>query len=429
LFARLRRLFAAPWSSRRRVVLSAAVLLGLAAGAAYGGRALWLEHHFRAAERAQERRNFRAAVAHLAPYLAAYPDSGPAHFLAARTARRAGRLDEGDAHLDVCRRLNYRPDDVDLERVLVKVRRGEPHFDAYLRGQVEHGHPDSLLILEVLMDDYLRNYSLLDALWAMNQYLERRPDEVAVLLGRAFVWEKIFAYGDAERDYRRALEIDPDNEDGRRRFAELLLMRRGSPEEAAAEYERLRARDPDNPAYVLGLARCRRQAGRLDAARGLLAELLERDPHFPGTRTEMGRVAADEERTGEAIDWLKKAIADAPRDRVAYSTLLNCLRLAGREEEERACRKTLDQLDADLKRVDDLTRAALNRPYDPDLRCELGVLFLRNGEEAEGLRLLGLALEQDPGHREAHRALATWFEGKGQPERAAPHRRFAPREP
>jgi len=57
------------------------------------------------------------------------------------------------------------------------------------------------------------------------------------------------------------------------------------------------------------------------------------------------------------------------------------------------------------------------------LRCELGVLFLRNGEEAEGLRWLGLALEQNPAHAAAHRALAEHFEAKGRSDLAAAHRR------
>jgi Tfp pilus assembly protein PilF len=424
LLTRLARLLRAPWSTRRRALLSALALLALA----YGGRAAWLEYHFRAAERAQERRDFGAARDHLARYLAAYPASGRAHFLAARAARRAGDLDEAEAHLAACRRLDYRPDDVTLERVLLAVGRGEPAGEDYLRECVERGHPDSLLILEVLTDAYLRNYRLLDALAAMNRYLERRPDSVPMLLGRAFVWEKIYAYADAESDYRRALALDPDNEAARRRFAELLLARRGTPDEAAAEYERLHERRPDDPAYLLGLARCRRQAGQTDEARRLLARLLEIDAHYPGALAEMGRVAADGGRTREAIDWLKKATADAPHDRVAYSALANCLRLAGDQEEERACRATLERLDADLRRMDELTREALSRPYDPALRCELGVLFLRNGEEAEGLRWLGLALERDPAYRDAHRALADYFEGKGQPDLAAPHRRLAPKD-
>jgi Tfp pilus assembly protein PilF len=428
LFASPRKLLAAAWSTRRRAVGSAALLLALAGVAVYAGRTLWLEHHFRAAERAEERRDFAAARDHLEPYLAAYPDSGPAHFLAARNARRDGHPDEAVSHLEACRQMHYRPQDVDLERVLLKVQRGE-RLDDYLRERVEHNDPESVLILEVLADVYLRNYRLWDALWGLDRYLELRPADVKALVGRAFVWEKLNSFADAERDYRRALEIDPDNDAARLRFADLLLNRRGTPDQAAPEYERLRERDPDNPAYLLGVAGCRRKAGRLGEARQLLATLLRQHPHYPGALTEMGRVALDDGQPAEAIDWLHKAIQAAPTDRVAYSTLLNCLRLTGREQEERDCRVVLERLDADLKRIDELTRAALGRPYDPDLRCELGILFLRNGEEAEGRRWLGLALEQDPGHNGAHRALAEHFEAKGKPDLAAPHRRFVPKEP
>ncbi len=395
-----------PWASRRRSAVSILILGGLTAGAAYGGRALWLQHHFRAAEEAQERRDFQTALVDLQPYLAAYPESGPAHFLAARSERRAGRLTEAEAHLDTCRRLRYRPDDVDLERVLIKVRQGEPDLEPYLRERVDQGHPDTLLILEVLIDHYLHNYCLADALGAMNQYLEHRPDDVAVLLGRAFVWERFFSWDEAERDYRQALALDPAHLEGRRRFAELLLTHRGTPDEAAAEYERLLQQGSDNPADQLGLARCRREGGRLDEARRLLTDLLARQSHFPGARTEMGRVAAAEGQTQEAITWLRQANAETPRDRVAATTLLNCLRLAGRDEEERVCRQTLDQLDADLKRMDELSQRALKHPYDADLRYELGILFLRNGEEAEGVRWLKLALERNPAHARARQALA-----------------------
>jgi len=449
LFARFWRLFRPLWSTRRRAVLSAVLSVVLVAGTAYGGRALWLEHHFRAAEQAAERRDFDGARDHLTSFLAAYPDSDRGHFLAGRVERRAGHFDDARRHLDVCREHHYRQEAVDLERLLLFLQsgRGEVAAADRLRGLIEQNHADSLLILEVLIDYYLRNYRLHDALWGLDRYLASQPDDVPALLGRAFVHEKLFAFSDADADYRRALAVDPDNEGARRRFAELLLNRTGTPDEAAAEYLRLRERRPEEPAYQLGLARARRSGGQLDEARQLLTDLLRLQPHYPGALTEMGRVAADEGKWEEAIDWLHKAIAEAPRDRVAYSTLLNCLHQldrgkdkseehkntakalkqgsgdTGRAKEERDCRETLDRLDADLKRIGKLTLAALSDPYNVEVRYELGVLFLRNGEEAEGLRWLGLALEQDPGHAGAHRALAEHFEAKGRPDLAAPHRR------
>jgi hypothetical protein len=37
----------------------------------------------------------------------------------------------------------------------------------------------------------------------------------------------------------------------------------------------------------------------------------------------------------------------------------------------------------------------------------------------------GLALEHNPVHQQAHRALADHYEKKGQPDQAAPHRRYS----
>jgi Tfp pilus assembly protein PilF len=57
------------------------------------------------------------------------------------------------------------------------------------------------------------------------------------------------------------------------------------------------------------------------------------------------------------------------------------------------------------------------------LRCEGGILFLNNGEEQEGVRWLRQALRLDPANRQAHEALADYYQRIGQPELAARHRR------
>ena len=205
-----------------------------------------------AAEQANERRDFDSARDHLTPYLAAYPDSGPGHFL-------AGRVDAAPA-ISMTRSGTWRfvvvftivPRPSIWSDCCSRWARGQTDTADYLRELVEQKHADSLLILEVLIDFYLRDYRLFDGLWGLTEYLAQRPDDVPALLGRAFVWEKIFSFADAETDYRQALAIDPNNEGARRRFAELPLECRGTPDEAAAEYQRLRERHPDEPAYILG---------------------------------------------------------------------------------------------------------------------------------------------------------------------------------
>jgi Tfp pilus assembly protein PilF len=71
----------------------------------------------------------------------------------------------------------------------------------------------------------------------------------------------------------------------------------------------------------------------------------------------------------------------------------------------------------------------LKSPRDPALRVEAAAIFLRSGEEQEGLRWLDMALHLDGGYRPAHQALADYFERHGQPERAAHHRRLARAQP
>ena len=47
----------------------------------------------------------------------------------------------------------------------------------------------------------------------------------------------------------------------------------------------------------------------------------------------------------------------------------------------------------------------MQKPGDASLRCEGGLLFLRNGERAEGIRWLQLALRLDPAYQPARKAL------------------------
>jgi Tfp pilus assembly protein PilF len=411
--------------SPRRTLVAALLILGLAAAGYAGGRALWLEHHLRAAAEALDRHDYRRAEDHLAPCLAAAPSSPRAHFLAARAARATSHWDEAEDHLRACARLGWPEDAVTLERVLLQVQRGEHRFVPYLRTRLAQGDPETLAILEVLTDEYVRTYRLRDALDTLGAYLERRSDDVQALVGRGRVWEQLFHFADAERDYRRAVEVDPDNDEARGRLAETLLVR-GTPGEAAEHFERLLARRPDGPPLLFGLARARRREGRTDEARRLLGRVLEREPAHVGALTELGRLALDEGDPAEAEGLLRRAVAAAPDDVPAHAALYDCLRLAGGEE-ARACGEKLQRLRADLERIDALTREVGKRPDEPGPRSELGVLFLRHGEEEKGVRWLTLALELDPGYVPAHQALAAYFERTGQPERAAYHRRFAPR--
>src|SRR5207248_3033074 len=105
-------------------------LLGLAAYA--GGWHAWALYHYRAAERAAARAQFGLAYDHLQKYLAVWPDSGAAHMLAARAARRADRYQEADRHIKACKRLHWVPEEIELEQALGYVQQGDmSRFEGY----------------------------------------------------------------------------------------------------------------------------------------------------------------------------------------------------------------------------------------------------------------------------------------------------------
>jgi Tfp pilus assembly protein PilF len=53
----------------------------------------------------------------------------------------------------------------------------------------------------------------------------------------------------------------------------------------------------------------------------------------------------------------------------------------------------------------------------------MGMIFLRNGREKDGVAWLQTALQVDPSHAATHQALADYFERKGMKSEAAEHRR------
>jgi Flp pilus assembly protein TadD len=74
-----------------------------------------------------------------------------------------------------------------------------------------------------------------------------------------------------------------------------------------------------------------------------------------------------------------------------------------------------------LKRAAELARAISASPHDPELRREIGELFLRNGRETEGVRWLESALRARPDHAPTHKVLAAYYERIGRPDLARQH--------
>ena len=77
--------------------------------------------------------------------------------------------------------------------------------------------------------------------------------------------------------------------------------------------------------------------------------------------------------------------------------------------------ETVQRIRADMQRVSELRRKVAASPREASLRCEVGLIFLRNGQAREGLRWLHSALQLDPGHAEARPVEQSIRSGIGRP--------------
>jgi Tfp pilus assembly protein PilF len=401
------------------------VLLGcIGLGGVAIGRYVWAEYCFRAAERALERKDFAAAQDYLTRSLAARPGSADAHFLAARTARRALNYDEAERQLREYHTRGGAPELLELERALAAAQRGNlDRVEGPLLALVEQEHPDSVLILEALSRGYLSSLRLQAAETSLRLWLERRPDDVQALWWQGEVQERLLRKEQSLAAYRRAVELSPDQDDHRLHFVELLLRAR-QPKEAAKHLDILRQRQPENTTVLLDLARCRRLQGQAEEAGRLLDAALAVDPNNAGLLGERGLLAVESGRADEAEPWLRKAVTLAPYDRETAYTFSRCLQLCGKAAEAKKYINKVEEIDAQLARLDIILSNMATTPHDAGLRHEAGMIFLQSGQAKEGLRWLNSALQVDPSYPPTHLALADYFDTLGDHVQASWHRKL-----
>lgn len=382
---------------RRRWVILGLVLVTVAAGTVgYSVRERRKTDRLRTeGEQALAAREYARAREFLERYLVERPTDTRVRLLAARAARHARAYRDARQHLHQARANGGDLDAIAVEEQLLGVVQGDEEPVAALRERAKRDDDLAPIILEVLVQHDLDTYQLGAARDGFTRYLELRPDDLHALLGRGFVWERLLSFPDAVEDYRRAVAAHPDSDRARLKLADTLLIA-GTPDESLVHYQWLAERGPERPPVRLGLARCHRRLGRPDEATRLLDGLLAEFPNHGETLWERGEVELEQGRPATAEPLLRKAANQRPFDRRVQYAMYRCLLRLDRAAEAATFDARVKQLDADLARLGQISTDVLRRPNDAALRCEGGLLFLRNGEREEGLRWLQLALRLDP---------------------------------
>jgi tetratricopeptide (TPR) repeat protein len=417
-------------AARQRIarVLVLLGLLALTGTVAFAvGVELYVERHYGAATEALKRRDLAAASEHIQACLDLRPNRFRFQFLAAQTARRAGKFKEAGEHLTRCQELAGSKSDVSLlEQMMLRAQQGElADVEKILWKLVVDQHAEKVLILEALAQGYIKNYRLPHADKCLKLLLEEEPEYAEAWFLRAQICDLLGSHNETVRLYQRALDLEPGN-DTRRLPLALYLVHANQGSEALAHLQLLHQRQPQNPDVLVGLAGYYLQEGNLSKGGKFLHQALALQPNHIKGLAEMGRLVLLEGNPDRAETWARKALAAEPSERSALYLLFQCLKQQGKKAEARQQQERLKSLEKDLVRLEYLVRSDLvNNPDNADAYCELGHIFSRQGHPERGILLYQHALRINSEHLPSHQALAQYYEQAGNADSSAWHRQKA----
>jgi len=136
----------------------------------------------------------------------------------------------------------------------------------------------------------------------------------AVLAGAS---QDLWEWDAAEREYQRALELDPNNTNARHWYA-LFLDRMGRFEDAIAQYKRALDLDPLNLTFNTSLAGVYADEGQYDRALDQFKKTIEIDPNYASAHDNLSRLYREQSKYELWLEeWKKAATLDPDPDELS----------------------------------------------------------------------------------------------------------------
>ncbi|MFH0910257.1 MAG: tetratricopeptide repeat protein, partial [Planctomycetota bacterium] len=208
----------------------------------------------------------------------------------------------------------------------------------------------------------------------------------------------------AEKEFKKAIELDPGHAGARYQLA-FLLGNRGDYAEMFRETWRAIRTRPLESEKLRAIGGLALMAGRVPEATSAYREALEKTPSSPEVLRMLGLVLVESGRKEEGFALLQKSLDAQPGD---YSTL-SSLGLAY-------------ALSGDYPKAEDALGKAIeiNREH-PEALARRGMVFLIQGRAEDSIRQLDEAVRSNPGSAELHANLAKAYKVQGKLDEAERH--------
>lgn len=411
------------WRYPRTILFSLTCLVLIGASAGLVGYAY---HHWHAAQAALKEGRLADANRSLDVCLWFWPRSVPVHLLRTRAARLKGDFGDAETLLNHCLELGTESrEDIQIEFLLIRVQTGEADsVEQDLMAFVENNHPESEMILDTLAEAYLTNHRYRAGVYYLDRWIEKFPQTPRPYFWRGWVAERLTDEKAALADYGKAVELAPHHINFRLRLAEYLLERNNVPE-AFSHLQVLKELAPERGEVLMLLGYCYLTGGEGRKARPLLEAALKKLPEDPALLTRLARLEKQEGRYPEGEKLLRRLLKLEPYDLEAEFQLSECLRLQYRKDEAAAMLRQYNKHYVLVKRINDVLKEETEKESnDPTGPYEAGIRLMEIGQDHVGEYWLYEALKRAPWHQPSHKALASYYEKKGEPDKAEAHRRW-----
>ncbi|MHB1556333.1 MAG: tetratricopeptide repeat protein [Isosphaeraceae bacterium] len=226
------------------------------------------------------------------------------------------------------------------------------------------------------------------------------------------------------RNYRAALERDPDLDRARLGLAEQLSKDRRF-DEAEQEYRTYLKRNPKDVSALVGLGRNAFQSGDIAGATREFEAALAIDPDQHDALKELAQLDLRFGRFDQARRRLERLSQLDPYDHEISYSYAQALRLSGHAEKARIETARAARLRKEHEQIVQLRFNIVKDPNDVPARYQVARWMFEHGHADEGLKWAREILRADPHHAGIHRVLAEYYAAHGDPGLANYHRSMA----
>jgi tetratricopeptide (TPR) repeat protein len=385
--------------------------------------------------------NMSEAVPYFIAAIHSRPDMFLAHFHLALAYARIGQTSDAVSEYENCLWLNsnFTPahyalsalcleiGDIDgairqLQLVVQSIpNASEPHYNLGVAFRRQGLHDDEAVVefrraVQIDAANVRAQIALAELISERHEYksaeetlraaLVQRPDSAEVHYTFGLILRSADRLEEAEREFRRTLEINPRYSVSRRALA-LLLRQNGKPDAARTELEMVIAELPEDAGSHYNLGSILMQQGNVAQAIPELRRAFEFDRLLTAAGFMLVQALSKSGRADEASIVRQEAESSDRRKKDAGRSIVS-LQMAAQDSARG------DSAAA----VQVLTEAAAITPDFPDVHYQLALALCRTGERELCERELRTVLEIKPGYANARFELGKILEQRGQPEDA-----------